>query len=312
MTRRAPWPLALLLVAGLVGGCGTDPTKVWEEAEAAREMSLHQAALERYIELKDGGSEQFPELDERIGDCYAALNKPADAMVAWKTALAANPSAKLWNKLGAFLIQAGRRDEGMSALNKAIQLDATAYDAYLNLGVLQLQARQYGEALTALGKAAELAPENPTVLKTLGVAFVQVGRAQEGAALIYQAWRRDRGAMGAPQLFQLLNSHEMWAEAAEVGEVAVADSNDPAVLVDYADALIRSGQGAKGSRIYQALENMDLPPELSARVKRVMNASRQLAAQVQAAREAGAAVDTRTVATPEDGAGASPVSTATP
>lgn len=298
MSGRAPRALAALLALGLGTGCGMDPSKVWEEAEAAREMSLHQAALDRYIELKDAGVTEYPELVERIGDCYAALNKPSDALVAWQAALQVNETAKLWNKLGAFLIQAGRKDEGMAALNKAVQLDPKAFDAFLNLGVLQLQQRQYGEALTALGKAAELAPENATVLKTLGVAFVQVGRAREGAALIYQAWRRDRGAMAAPQLFQLLISHEMWTEAAEVGEVAVADSSDPTVLVDYADALIRSGNGAKGSRIYQALETMDLPPEVSARVQRVMNASRELAAQVQAAREAGPAVATNGASTP--------------
>jgi tetratricopeptide (TPR) repeat protein len=280
----------------LVAGCGSDPKKVWEEAEAAREMSLHQAALDRYLELQDAGVDQFPELTERIGDCYAALSKPSDALAAWQAALKANETAKLWNKLGAFLVQAGRKDEGMAALHKAIQLDPKAFDAFLNLGVLELQARRYGEALSALGKAAELAPENATVLKTLGVAFVQVGRAREGAALIHQAWRRDRSAMAAPQLFQLLESHEMWAEAAEVGEVAVADSSDPAVLIDYADALIRSGQGAKGSRIYRALESMDLPPELKARVKRVMDASRKLAAQVQAARDAGPGADTREAA----------------
>lgn len=289
MSLRALRSLTLALAAVLVAGCGMDPAKVWEEAEAAREMSLNQAALDRYLELEDAGVDQFPALKERIGDCYAALDKPADALLAWQAALAENETAKLWNKLGAFLVQAGRRDEGMSALQKAIQFDPEAFDAYLNLGVLRLQDRQYAEAIAALGKAAELAPENPTVLKTLGVAFVQVGRAREGAALIYQAWRRDRGAMAAPQLFQLLQSHQMWTEAAEVGEVAVGDSNDPAVLVDYADALIRSGQGAKGSRIYRALETMDLPPELEARVQRVLSASRKLAAQAQAARSSGSA-----------------------
>lgn len=300
MILRARRPLPLLLAAALVTGCGMDAPKVYEEAEAAREMGLHQAALERFLELKDSGTREFPELDERIGDCYAALGKSADAMAAWEVALATHPTPKLWNKLGAFLIQAGRKDEGATALNKSIELDPKAYDAYLNLGVLQLQQGHFGEALTALGRAGELAPENPTVLKTLGVAFIQVGRGQEGAALIHQAWRRDRGAMGAGQLFQLLVSHELWTEAAEVGEVALADSSDPAMLVEYADALIRSGQGAKGGRIYRAMETMDLPPELATRVKRVLEASRKLAAQAAAAREAGAAA-------PEGAAPAPPV-----
>ncbi len=279
---RNRWPLFCLPFLLSVQACGTDPDRLLEEAEAAREMGLHDAALKRYTDLKESYPEKFPQLDEKIGDVYASQGLPQKALASWEKALQKNPqSAKLWSKKGSFLVHAGKREAGKDALLRAVSLDAENHTAHLNLGVANLQDRQLPEALTHLAKAAELAPKDPTVLKTLGIALLTAGKRQEGAIVLYKAWVEDASVMKPAKLFALLFSAQLWPEAVEVGEKAVQEDSSPQTLVNYADSLIRSGDGEKGGRIYMALDKMqDLPPALKKRVTRVLEHSRRLAAEM--------------------------------
>lgn len=263
---------ALLLLTVLVlTSCGKDPEKILEEADAAREVGLHQAALDRYLELREEDPKRYAHLDERIGDTYSSLGAPEQALTFWALALQREPeNAALWFKRGAFLVASGKTGEGQAALERAIGLDPENAQAHLNLGVLHFQAKRLQPALLHLGRAAELSPDNAEIHKALGAARIQVGdRAGAGRAL-FAAWKMDRKVMEAAQLFQLLGSNGQWVEAAEVGEVAVESSGDPMLLIQYGATLIQAGQGGRGRRILKTLSDLDLPGDLRSEIQRLL------------------------------------------
>ena len=85
--------------------------------------------------------------------------------------------------LGQNLNYAGRPDEGIVYLNKAIRLNPLpAYWYYSHLGLCYLQKGQYENALTELKKALQRAPEAPSSYYRLSIAYTLLGREEEARA----------------------------------------------------------------------------------------------------------------------------------
>jgi tetratricopeptide (TPR) repeat protein len=268
---RTRWIPLLLLFCVSFSGCGKDPDRILEEADAAREVGLHQAALDRYLELLESDPPRFQFLEERIGDVYSAMNRPEQAQAFWSLALKHEPeNAKLWFKRGAFLVAGQKAEEGLEALERAVALDPDLMEAHLNLGVLHYQAQRMQPALLHLRKAASLAPQNANVQKALGAALLQDGDRAGAAAALYAGWKIDRKTIEADKLFQLLGSNGQWKMAVEVGEVAASASGDPLLLIQYGASLIRSGQVEKGRHILRSLAGLDLPPEVQTEVQKLL------------------------------------------
>lgn len=272
-------------VALLATGCGKDPARLLEEADAAREMGLEQkaagreleaksllhSALGRYLELREAAPDESANLDERIGDTYSALGDQKQALQFWDLALARTPErASLWHKRGTFLIATGQAEAGKAALERALALDPKLAQVHLHLGILAFQAKDIAPALVHLGKAAELAPDDPNVQKAYGVALVQSGQTGPGAVALHRAWSRDRDTIGAARLFELLFMSGRWAAALEVGEVAATESGDPLVLMRFGYAAIQAGQVERGRGVLNSLKNLDLPPDVRSQLDQLI------------------------------------------
>jgi tetratricopeptide (TPR) repeat protein len=263
--RRGAAALALAL---FVAGCGKDPAKLLEEGDAALEMGLVDAARERYKEVEEGYAEQFPQVYEKLGDTYATSGKTEAALGYWKVAVEKTKAgAKLWNKMGAYLLKAGQVEEAKAAFEKAMALDPKAHDALFNLGVMALTAKQHAESVAWFEKALAVKPDDPGILRHLGIALLQAKRPKEAALALYKSYKKDPKGTDGGELIGLLVSHDLFAEAVEIGPAATQSSAEPAVLVDYAYALARTGKTQEAQRLYTALGQIPIPRELADHVK---------------------------------------------
>jgi protein O-GlcNAc transferase len=85
------------------------------------------------------------------------------------------------------LLSAGKADEALPIVEKAVALARANPEAAHMLGVCQLQAGNLAAGIEALKKAVMLAPANSAVLNHLGVALCQSGKAAEGIAALQRA-----------------------------------------------------------------------------------------------------------------------------
>lgn len=260
--RSGAWRAwAVALCALLAPGCGKAPELLLEEGDAALEMNLLDAALERYREVEQKHAEVHPEVFERIGDVYARKNDGTRALRYYDLALEHFPDkAKLWNKRGAYLVASGSLDLARASFEAALK-HGESFDAHFNLGVLDLKSGDPVSALERYSRAKELAPENASVDQHLGLTLMQLNRHQEGAGFLAAAWRRDpEKSLPADKLLALLIQVGRWRDGAEVGAELAKASGEPLVLAQYAYCLWRAGGADEARRLLQSLRSMQLSP----------------------------------------------------
>ncbi len=272
--RRRP-SSARTLVLGLalaITGCGKDPARLMEEGKASFELGLHDAALERYQEVQRSHAAEFPEVHERIGDVYAAQKRVDAALAAWRQALPVSKHpARIQNKLGAFLLQAGQLEAAQAAFEAALAAEPESGDTVFNLGVLELKRGRYEAARTRFLQAKVRRPGDPQVEKHLAIACDRAGRTREAAEALFRVFEIDAAKAGdLGSLLAALLLEEMWAEAAKVGVAAGRDQPDPMLLLRTGYALWRSGDIARGRNIYQAARSLELPALLQENVEAVL------------------------------------------
>ncbi len=130
-------------------------------------------------------------LDESDGMSYGLLNGVYQRMKQFEKAIAAgersvelDPNGAQINLiLGQTLLYAGRPDEAIEYINKAIRLNP--FPPYLypnNLGLCYLQKGQYEDALKEFKKAFQLAPKSPPVHFNLAVTYALLAREEEARA----------------------------------------------------------------------------------------------------------------------------------
>lgn len=255
---RATRAAALAL---LVLGCGKDPARLMEEGNAAFEMGLMEAALERYAEVAESHAASFPEVHEKIGDVHAASRRFEQAVKHWRVALEKRPdNPALLNKLGAYLLQTGDDAGARAAFEAAVKADPKESRASFNLGVLELKAGKPDAALGRFEAALAIEPDNASTLRHQGIAYEKLGRREDAARSYLAAFRADPEKAGsADRIFRYLLVAGLWPEAAEVGEVLVASNADPALVASYAYALWRAGDEARGRALYTTLSELKLP-----------------------------------------------------
>jgi tetratricopeptide (TPR) repeat protein len=84
-------------------------------------------------------------------------------------------------KLGTALMQAGRFEEAVPALRRAIQLNPDSA-THNSLGTALMQVGRPEEATASFQRAIELQPDNPLAQGNLGLALLGTGRAREAVA----------------------------------------------------------------------------------------------------------------------------------
>jgi tetratricopeptide (TPR) repeat protein len=127
--------------------------------------------------------------DSLDGEAFVALieRRQHDGEVAWRRAIALQPDhLQALGSFGLSLCCYGNRDEGLSILARARELDPLASFPYMLTGLALLDARRPEEALKFLNDALSFEKEDLSALQGLGIAHVALGQFGEGLAALQQ------------------------------------------------------------------------------------------------------------------------------
>ena len=135
-----------------------------------------------------GGSAQ----DARaLGDLLVSAERFAEAADAYAKAMARDPAGADWVlnlQRGGALEQAGRFDEALPFLRRAVELAPDEPVALNYLGYAQVERRlNLTDAQALLEKARRLKPGDPSITDSLAWAYVQRGQAAKALPLLEQA-----------------------------------------------------------------------------------------------------------------------------
>lgn len=103
----------------------------------------------------------------------------------------------------------GRELEAIDLYKQAVGASGDLYAAWNNLGELLMRQENYADAVSAYQVAADLQPQDARPLYNIGVAYVEVGWAEEALEYFKQALDRDpsylpalRGAVKSAELLR--------------------------------------------------------------------------------------------------------------
>jgi Flp pilus assembly protein TadD len=118
-----------------------------------------------------------------------------DSLTLWARALevGSGRDALLESNTGSELCKAGRVEEGMSHLRKAIAIDPADDEARESLGVELLKQGDRSEAIAQMGEAVRLAPGRSDFRHNLGLALAGWGRLDEAIGQFREAARLQPG-----------------------------------------------------------------------------------------------------------------------
>jgi adenylate cyclase len=119
-----------------------------------------------------------------LGNVYLTMRQHEKAIAAGKRAIELDPNvADVHMYLGYTLNFAGRPDEALGYLNKAIRLNPfPPYYVHRNMGQSYLLKGQYEKALPEFKKALQLAPKSSQIHINLAVIYILLGREKEARA----------------------------------------------------------------------------------------------------------------------------------
>jgi predicted Zn-dependent protease len=101
----------------------------------------------------------------------ARAGKTDESIAALQRAIGIYPDYLMaLNDLGAQLLDAGRLDEALVVLQKATQVDPNSFNPQLNLGIVLVKKKMFAEAVTALDHALSAEPSAPAAHLYAGMA----------------------------------------------------------------------------------------------------------------------------------------------
>jgi tetratricopeptide (TPR) repeat protein len=177
---------------------------------------------------------------------------------------------------GNLLADSARYDLAERDLSEALRLSPQSADALASLGVLYLNQGRAADALPLLNQAATLRPSDPTLAIARASAIVQVDP-HAGEVALREAMARFPFEAKIPVLLaRLLVQMGNPQGAYQVLEAAAQRAPAPDVLLQWADVAQRLGRYAEEARILHLLAATTGDPRFEARAKEV---EQRLAAQ---------------------------------
>ncbi|MCK5194908.1 MAG: tetratricopeptide repeat protein, partial [Desulfobulbaceae bacterium] len=124
-----------------------------------------------------------------LGLCYENWGKPDMALKEYREAVALNPDHFLAHfHRGLIHIESGRWDAAERAFNETRRLNPRNPTALNNLGYIAIKGRKnFEEGIGLILEALENAPENPTVLGSLGSAYANAKDYEKAAKYLNAA-----------------------------------------------------------------------------------------------------------------------------
>jgi adenylate cyclase len=116
-----------------------------------------------------------------LGYAYLYMRQHEKAIAECKRGVELDPNgAEVYMYLGWTLTFAGKQDEALEYLNKAIRLNPfPSFSYYEGMGLTYLIKGNYEKAITELKKALQLAPMSPPIHVKLSMAYSLLGREEE-------------------------------------------------------------------------------------------------------------------------------------
>jgi tetratricopeptide (TPR) repeat protein len=177
---------------------------------------------------------------------------------------------------GNLLADSARYDLAERDLAAALRLAPQSADALASLGVLYLNVGRAAEAVPLLNQAANIRPSDPTIVIARASAIVQVD-GSAGELALREAMARFPFEPKIPVLLSRRLVATGNAQGAyQVLEAAAQRSPSPDVLLEWADVAQRLGRFAEEARILKLLGATTGDPRFE---KRANEIERQLAAQ---------------------------------
>lgn len=93
----------------------------------------------------------------------------------------------VFNNLGLVCFHSGRKEEALSLLNQALEINPANQEALLNLGVVLRSLGRIEEAIATYRCALAVNPQNPELLNNLGLALFDIGATDEALSLFLKA-----------------------------------------------------------------------------------------------------------------------------
>lgn len=183
-------------------------------------------------------------------DVLAALNRPDEAIAAYRTLLARSPEMPhAEGKLGLTLLRAGRFGEATSTLEQAARQSPPQADVYTNLGLAHLQQGHAAQATAAFQQAVAIDDRNPELRFNLAQLLAEQHPA-EAARHLREALRLRPEwptAMGALAWLQATEPDFAGSSASETLALArraseLSQEGDPAILDALGAAYAASSQ----------------------------------------------------------------------
>ena len=123
-----------------------------------------------------------------MGNAYAALNLPQDAMGAYEQAITLRGDyGEAYNNLGNALLERGDSARAIEALRKAVALMPGAADARANLGNAYKAAGMLTAAEEAYRKAIALQPNSAAAYQNLAMVTCELYRIEEAFTIFTKA-----------------------------------------------------------------------------------------------------------------------------
>jgi tetratricopeptide (TPR) repeat protein len=108
---------------------------------------------------------------ETTGDELRARKAYLEAMDYFRAAIAKQPTAQIYNKMGIVELQTFHLADAKKEFERAIKLDKKQADALNNLGVVYYEAKKFGKAIKYYNKALAVRPDMASYYSNLGAAL---------------------------------------------------------------------------------------------------------------------------------------------
>jgi tetratricopeptide (TPR) repeat protein len=120
------------------------------------------------------------------------LHKPADALDAYKKAIAADPGFSWpYHNIGRLYMSQEDNEQALVWLTKALEVNPNHLRAQFNLGVAAHRLHRYEEALAAYSRALAMNPADADTHANVGWTLLEIGREAEGLRELQSAVRLD-------------------------------------------------------------------------------------------------------------------------
>ena len=133
----------------------------------------------------------------QLGVCLFQQLRYGEAVTALQKSVALTVSALTISGLGLALHMNGRSTEGAHALEQAIALEPSSWDAQLNLGLVLQSMGRTNDSIRASQAAIQLRPNVPEAWMNLGTALHSIGKMDDAAQAYRQVLSLDPNQIGA-------------------------------------------------------------------------------------------------------------------